>query len=166
MQHGFTGLRLDSVRLVNPDVAVGEREKVIEQASNMLANGQHIILYSAQGPDDPAIATTRDYATHNGLDNAGARLGKQQGLILRALLERHPDIKRVCVAGGDTCSHAAQQLDIFALETITPIAPGGPLCRASSHNPRFDRLEIVLKGGQVGKADFYGLVLRGGKASA
>jgi len=65
------------------------------------------------------------------------------------------------IAGGDTSSHAARQLGIYALELLTPIAPGSPLCRASSSDQRFDGLEIALKGGQGGKADYFGRVLAG-----
>lgn len=161
--NGFEVIRLDSAALVDSACADQTRESAIAGALRVLDAGRSVVLYSAHGPDDPALATTRTKAQALGLNPAsvGQRLGTQQGLLLRALLEQRPDIRRVCVAGGDTCSHAARQLDIFALEVLTPLAPGGPLCRASAHTPRFDGLEIVLKGGQVGKADFYGVVLRG-----
>lgn len=163
-EHGFHALRLDSAALVNPDRVGHEREAVVAAALRVLASGQSLVLYSAQGPDDPAIAATRDQLESLGLDpnSAGQRLATQQGLILREVLARYPVIRRVCVAGGDTCSHATRQLDIYALEMVAPLAPGGPLCRASAHTPRFDGLEIVLKGGQVGAADYYGLILQGG----
>jgi uncharacterized protein YgbK (DUF1537 family) len=53
------------------------------------------------------------------------------------------------------------QLGIYALEALGSIAPGGPLCRLRSHNPRFDGLEFVLKGGQVGQLDFFDRVKNG-----
>jgi uncharacterized protein YgbK (DUF1537 family) len=160
---GFCVIRLDSAALVDPNTAGPARDLVIAQALGTLKTGQSVLLYSAHGPDDPALPATRERLASIGLNpaSAGPRLGAQQGLILRALLERCPSIRRVCVAGGDTCSHAVRQLDIFALEVLAPLVPGGPLCQASAHTPRFDGLEIVLKGGQVGRADFYGLVLRG-----
>ena len=92
----------------------------------------------------------------------GSRLGTQQGMILREVLER-TDLKRACVAGGDTCGYSAKQLGIYALQVLTPIAPGAPLCRASSDNPRFDGLEISLKGGQNGVADYFVKILHGGE---
>ena len=49
---------------------------------------------------------------------------------------------------------AARQLGIYALRMMIPVAPGAPLCRASSEQPRFDGLQIVLKGGQNGAADY------------
>ena len=57
------------------------------------------------------------------------------------------------MAGGDTCGFAAKQLGIFALQMVIPVAPGAPLCRASSDAARFDGLEISLKGGQNGTAE-------------
>jgi uncharacterized protein YgbK (DUF1537 family) len=52
-------------------------------------------------------------------------------------------------------------LGIFALEMVTPIAPGSPLCRAFASDRAFDGLEIALKGGQVGKEDYFERVRRG-----
>jgi uncharacterized protein YgbK (DUF1537 family) len=40
-----------------------------------------------------------------------------------------------------------------------PLAPGSPLCRARAREDAFDGLEIAMKGGQVGKPDFFGSVL-------
>jgi len=55
----------------------------------------------------------------------------------------------------------ARALDIYALETLMPIAPGAPLCTAHAKNPTFDGLQIALKGGQNGKPDYFGSVLHG-----
>jgi uncharacterized protein YgbK (DUF1537 family) len=41
------------------------------------------------------------------------------------------------------------------------LAPGAPLCRAWSREPRRDGLEIVLKGGQMGGTGFFGSVRDG-----
>jgi uncharacterized protein YgbK (DUF1537 family) len=97
-----------------------------------------------------------------GLDpkTIGSRLGTQQGMMLRDILER-TDLRRVCVAGGDTCGYATKQLGIYALQVAAPIAPGAPLCRASSDQPRFDGLEIALKSGQLGTVDFFQRILKG-----
>lgn len=162
VQQGFAALRLDSVRLIDPALAEAERAHVVESALLALGEGRHVLLYSAYGPDDPAIPATRQRLEALGLDasSVSQRLGAQQGLILRELLERS-GLKRVCVTGGDTCGHAAHQLGIYALEIIMPIAPGAPLCRARSLNPQFEGLQVSLKAGQVGKPDYFGSLLRG-----
>ncbi len=161
-ENGFSGIRLNTPRLVDPSTADQERETVIENALRILGNKSSVILYSAQGPDDPAISITHAHVDQ--LDLAarpvGERLGTQQGLILQTLLYRS-GIRRVCVAGGDTSGYAARQLGIYALEIATPIAPGAPLCRAHSHNKLFDGLEISLKGGQNGEPSYFGSIRQG-----
>jgi uncharacterized protein YgbK (DUF1537 family) len=81
-------------------------------------------------------------------------------LILRELVEQ-TDLKRVCVAGGDTCGYSAKQLNIYALEMVIPIAPGAPLCRAHSELTRFSGIEISLKGGQNGTPAYFVQILNG-----
>jgi uncharacterized protein YgbK (DUF1537 family) len=69
--------------------------------------------------------------------------------------------RRVVVAGGDTSGHVAGALGIYALDMVAPIAPGSPLCRAYAADAAFDGIEIALKGGQVGKPDYFEHVRRG-----
>lgn len=162
LDHGFHGIRLNSPALIDPSEADSAREAAVREAKGALADGRSVLLYSTLGSADLAIEATRSRMRDLGFDPAsvGSRLGAQQGLILRTLLER-TGLRRACVAGGDTCGHAARQLDIYALEIVIPVAPGSPLCRARSHNPQFDGLEISLKAGQVGKPDYFGSILRG-----
>lgn len=50
---------------------------------------QSVVLYSARGPDDPAIAETRGRFESLGVGGSlEARLGRQQGTILRDILDR------------------------------------------------------------------------------
>ncbi|MFC7194841.1 nucleotide-binding domain containing protein [Halosimplex aquaticum] len=145
-------------------VAGDERQAAVQAAIESIDAGRSVILYSARGPNDERIAETEKRAAELQLDETaiGSRLGREQGAILREVLER-TTVDRVCVAGGDTSGYAAPALDVYALELLTPLAPGGPLCRASSEDDRFDGLEIALKGGQVGQADYFGLVRDGGE---
>jgi uncharacterized protein YgbK (DUF1537 family) len=159
---GFVPIRLDGVELVNPATVDSYRVAVITEALDVLATGRNIVLFSAQGSDDAAIASTKAHLERLGLAsaNVGALLGLQQGIIVRELLEK-TGLRRVVVCGGDTCSYAARQLGIFALQAVIPVAPGAPLCRASSDNPAFEGLEIALKAGQVGKPNYFESILRG-----
>ncbi len=77
------------------------------------------------------------------------------GRMTRILFERHA-LRRVVIAGGDTSSYAAREIGLEALEVQAEIAPGAPLCRGHSRDARIDGLEIALKGGQMGKADYFG----------
>lgn len=164
LDQGFVGMKLDGPDLIDADTAEAAAARTVEQALQILGTGQSALLYSALGPDDPALADTRARAERLGLDRyeIGQRLGKQQGQIVREILEKSR-LPRVCVAGGDTSGHSALQLGIFALRMIQPIDPGAPLCRASSDNPMFDGLQISLKGGQNGVVDYFGSILNGSK---
>ena len=44
---------------------------------------------------------------------------------------------------------------------VAQLVPGAPLCRVWSDAPGMDGMEVVLKGGQMGQADFFGRVLHG-----
>jgi uncharacterized protein YgbK (DUF1537 family) len=162
IQNGYAPIRLDSPGLVDPATVEAPRQQTIDEALSALSAGRSVVMFSALGPDDPAIAETKRRLTELGLDpnTVGWRLGPQQGMILKALLEK-TRLKRACVAGGDTCGHAARQLGIYALEIVIPIAPGSPLCRARSNDARFDNLEVSLIAGQVGKPDYFGSIQRG-----
>jgi uncharacterized protein YgbK (DUF1537 family) len=65
------------------------------------------------------------------------------------------------LCGGDTASHATQQLGLFALTFANALQPGVPLCRAhfdSALHAYPEGLELILKGGQVGSDDFFSFV--------
>ena len=79
---------------------------------------------------------------------------------MRRLLDR-VELRRIVVAGGDSSGEVASALGIAALSVAAGLAPGAPLCRAWSALPRRDGLEIVLKGGQIGPASFFGSVRAG-----
>jgi uncharacterized protein YgbK (DUF1537 family) len=114
-----------------------------------------VLIYSAAGPDDPSIRATRRQIAAHGAGNTAKLLGAEMGRITRELLAE-TDIRRVVIAGGDTSSYATRELGLYGLEMLAKLAPGAPLCRSYSNDARFDGLEIALKGGQMGKADYFG----------
>jgi uncharacterized protein YgbK (DUF1537 family) len=109
----------------------------------------------------------KDVVVHTGRKNsenlASEILGRVLGTIAREAVE-NAGVKRVVVAGGDTSSYAARAMQIEALEMITPLVPGAPLCRAHSQNKAMDSIEVNLKGGQVGGEDYL-LILKTGHTS-
>jgi uncharacterized protein YgbK (DUF1537 family) len=155
-QKGFVTIRLDAPNLLSDPGSSEVRQAAVTLALEALGNGGSVILYSTLGPDDPALEATRHRALNSSFDvrHLGRRLGTHQGLILHDILE-HVPLKRIAIAGGDTCSYAARQLGIFALEMCAPLAVGVPLCLAHSSISAFSGLEIALKGGQVGQTDFF-----------
>lgn len=159
---GFASIRLDTCSLLNPEKNQITLEGYLEQATKLLKQGKSVLLYSAKGPDDPAIKATKGCLQRLGFDpkGVGKLLGKQQGRLLKCILEHHP-LQRICVSGGDTCGHVTQHLGLTALELLVPIAPGSPLCKAQAKEAAFDGLEIALKAGQVGRRDYFGSILSG-----
>jgi 3-oxoisoapionate kinase len=80
--------------------------------------------------------------------------GKLLGSIAREAII-NTGLKRIVVAGGDTSSHAAGEMEIDALEMIAPMVSGAPLCKVHSRNKSIDGMEINFKGGQVGGKDYF-----------
>jgi uncharacterized protein YgbK (DUF1537 family) len=165
LDNGFEGVRLDTVSLVDPETAPAAREAAVESAIAALDDGNSVVLYSARGPDDPAIAETNARLDDLGVEGVAGRLGAEQGRITRSILAAR-DLPRVCVAGGDTSGYVAPELDIYALEFVAPVGPGSPLCRGRARTPAFDGLEVALKGGQVETVheapDYFEVVRTGG----
>ena len=166
IEHGFVEIPLDPARLVDPEEAQGESEAALERMLDQLSGGNSVIAHTCRGPQDPrreATGRRLEALGYKGLVaklKGGRILAEATGSILQAVLER-ADVQRVAVAGGDTSSYIASQLDIRAVEMIAPAAPGAPLCRVYSERGALEGMEIVFKGGQMGGQDFFESVRRG-----
>ena len=119
-------------------------------------SGSNPLVFTAAGPDDPAVAALRQAVATAGVsaETVNDRIGSGLGRVLDSVV-REAKLRRAVISGGDTSSHAASMLGIDALTAVAPMAPGSPLCRAHSTDPTRDGLEIALKGGQVGGDDFF-----------
>jgi uncharacterized protein YgbK (DUF1537 family) len=157
MARGFGSIAIDVSRLLEHESAAAESGRVLRLALAELEAGRSVILHTALGPRDTILQGATQHKAHELQERIGLFLGK---LLRETLL--HSTVRRAVICGGDTSARAGSQLGIFAVTTMKPLAPGSPLCLAWSDNPRFDGLEIVFKGGQVGGEDFFGLVLQGG----
>ncbi|MET7244947.1 four-carbon acid sugar kinase family protein [Methylobacterium sp. EM32] len=165
--HSFSGIRLDARRLVDDNAFAQEIGRAVEAARRALSEGRAPLVYSATGPDDPAVAALREAVAVAGLDPvlASERLGAGLGRALREIV-LGAGLTRAVIAGGDTSGHAALQLGIDALTALAPLDPGSPLCRAHGADTPLDGLELALKGGQVGRPDFFSAVRQGGRDPA
>lgn len=165
LEHGFHGLRANVVELMNPAGAEQERKRLFDKASQIMIAGESVLIYSALGPEDHTIREAQSYLQTLGFNLAETSrlLGTQFGMLCRELVEAL-ELKRVLVAGGDTSGYVTKELGVFALETILPITPGAPLCKGFSDNPMFDGIELSLKGGQLGKANYMLDVLHVGRS--
>jgi 3-oxoisoapionate kinase len=140
LRNGFSGIRLEPASL---EVQL---PGVVEETVEALLAGRSTVVYTALGASTTSAA-------------GGEALGRGLGDLVAAVLRR-VRLRRILLCGGDTCSHAVQQLPIGALTWLANACPGGPLCRAHSENTELDGLELVLKGGQVGEADLFATVAR------
>ena len=174
---GFRAIRLDAARAV--DAAAWERElgRAGDRALAALGEGEDPLVFTASGPDDPAVAEFRSAVEASGMAPAAAndRIGAGLGQVLDRVL-RTAAVRRAVISGGDTSGHATLRLGVYALTAIAPLAPGAPLCRAyadASAEPgragdqsALEGLELALKGGQVGAPDFFLAAKSGGPAPA
>jgi 3-oxoisoapionate kinase len=138
-QQGFACLELDAAALAHG--GPGAVETAVGLALKPLRSGQDTVLYTALG--------TPKGSTHD------KELGLALGRLMLALVQQ-TGVRRVVLCGGDTSSHAVQQLGLTALTFAGTLAPGAPLCRAHAEEATgLDGLELVLKGGQIGPEDFF-----------
>ncbi len=159
MANGFVPVRLNVAAATGPDAAA-ETARVTEAARAALDNGHDAIVFSAEGPGDPGIALLHAIAAQTGraAGDLQGSLAAALGAVAASVTERC-GLTRLVVAGGDTSGEVTQRLGIQALEAIMPVAPGGPLCLG--HRRGQGPLEILLKGGQIGRVDLFGQVKRG-----
>lgn len=152
--HGFEPIRLEAARIADPAAWMQELGRVTEAALAAIGRGRDPLVFTAAGPDDPAVRAFAATESNN------ERLGTGLGTILRDVIAS-AGLRRAVISGGDTSGRAAAVLGIDALTAVAPLAPGSPLCRSHAEGA-FDRLEIALKGGQVGRPDFFSAAKRGG----
>ncbi len=160
---GYSPVRINCRKLII-DQAL-EIESCVDACIKILEKNKVPLLFSALGPDDPAIAEARTFYDEANQDQSfGPFLGNAQGKIIKEIIDRTGKL-RLSVAGGDTSGYVTKALGIYALEVLIPIAPGAPLCLAHAKNNRYDGLEISLKGGQNGDKYFFDQVAQGNSKS-
>jgi uncharacterized protein YgbK (DUF1537 family) len=157
-QNGFDAIAVDPLDLAGEN---GEQaiEAAVASGVERLKSGRSVLLHTALGP-------TADRGTDiDRIPGARHRLGSALGIILRRLVETEK-LSRAVIAGGDTSSHALQELRVDALTTLLPLpqTPGSPLCTAHGNYAPTNGLQIALKGGQVG-TDNYFAQIRDGRRS-
>ncbi len=160
--NGFGLVRLNATALL-ADPAAAEAE-ASQAALTLIAQGQSPLILTAAGPSDPAVAEFRTALSQTKItaESANQRIGESLGRVLDATL-RISKIRRAVISGGDTSGHGARQLGLFALSVLAPTIPGAALFQAHGDGMH-DGLQLALKGGQMGSADYFGWIRAGGGA--
>lgn len=153
LKHGFAEVPLNTAALVSPNNSTGEIQRAIDLSEKLLKSGRSVIIHTTRSGSQRAVSAKLKGKT-------AEVLGTALGRALRGTLER-TDIRRICIAGGDTSSFAARALGIEALEMIAPLTPGAPLCRAVAPDSPANGREAVFKGGQVGAESYFDIVRKG-----
>jgi uncharacterized protein YgbK (DUF1537 family) len=115
------------------------------QVQQLLQQGQSVLAVTSpaadRSPSSPAPLDSR-------------ALAMACGRWLARVLQAAP-VGRLCIAGGDSASHAIQALDAWGLSFLQAISPGVALCRLHSEQAALEGLEVVLKGGQMGSPQLF-----------
>ena len=149
-QHGFAGVPVSAFELASVRDGEIAIKRTVAQAVKILKSGRSVIVHTARKGPDRAVAAKLKTRT-------AEVLGSALGRILRGALEQTA-VGRLCLAGGDSSSHAARALGIQSVEMIASLTPGAPLCRTHAPESPVDDMEIVFKGGQVGAEDYFEIV--------
>ncbi len=155
LKNGYTGQAADPLKLAVPENE-SETRRLTSQAVNLLQTGQSVLVHTALDPESDMSSAL------DSIPGGRHRVGQALGRIARESIAAC-GLTRAILAGGDTSSHALGQLDVFALSMRFPLidSPGSPLCRAHSNNPALEGLEIAMKGGQVGRDDYFTMLRDG-----
>lgn len=164
-ENGFACLEFDAAQVCRGAAATeAEIGRMVRTALDAMAQGRDPLIYTAAGPDDPAVGRFRDAVAASGLNTgqANRQLGEALGQVLTRVLLQGA-VRRAVVSGGDTSGFATRQLGFYALTALAPTIPGASIFRAHADGP-LDGLELALKGGQMGSPDYFGWVRDGGGA--
>ncbi len=145
---GFVPLELSGLLLGDPERAEAAVTETTSTALRAIEQGRSVIAYTAHGAPDERISAA-------GVEQRSIserEIGRNLGRILKSVSDA-ANLRKVAVAGGDTSGAVTQALRIAALQFAAPLSPGAPLCTGLRENG--SRIEIALKGGQLGADDFF-----------
>jgi uncharacterized protein YgbK (DUF1537 family) len=160
--NGFAGVAFDARAALDPAALALAEAAAVEAALAALGEGRDPLVFTARGPDDPAVPALGAALAASGLaaEEANLGIGRALGRILETVVRR-AGLRRAVISGGDTSGHATRELGVFALTALAPTIPGAAIFRAHGDGAH-DGLELALKGGQMGSPDYFGWVRDGG----
>ena len=166
VEHGFAEIALDTSLIAISSDLENTVEVYINWIAEVIDRGIPVIVHTSLGTDDPRFGKTYQTFIAEGLTPNAIRIktaelfGTALGLIAVGVAGK-TTLKRMIIAGGDTSGYVARAMGIEAVEMISPISPGAPLCKAYAPGSPAHGLEVNFKGGQVGSEDYFETVLQG-----
>jgi uncharacterized protein YgbK (DUF1537 family) len=157
---------------ISPEAVLGDSASLDAVEARMLAalnEGRSVVAYTARGPDDPGVADLSARVaklTGSARVFLPERVGAVCARLARAAIER-TGIRRLVVAGGDSSSFAMRHLGAHAFVMhASHFGQNAHVGRLLASDRLIDGIEILLKGGQVGTADLYGVMRDGFRQDA
>lgn len=166
VEAGFHEVAIDVEALTTGPDTARAREQLVRGVVAALAEGASVVMHTARGPDDLRVARLIDALGRRGCSpeqarhQSGRMVSEQLAAAVKDIVQAHP-LRRLVLSGGDTSSRITQVLAPDALEIRARLAPGAPLCTVLSSAPHLKGLQLALKGGQMGRADYFVRALRG-----
>jgi uncharacterized protein YgbK (DUF1537 family) len=158
---GFRAVRLDAALTPDPRAFAAGCAAAVAEVRSALADGASVIVHSATGPDDPAIAAARTARAAAGQGEAAGAAVLGAGLAQVLGAAQAAGAARLGVAGGDTSGAVTQGLGVVALTMAGALVPAVPLLQAHRADPALPPLPLMLKGGQMGPEGMF-VILRDG----
>jgi uncharacterized protein YgbK (DUF1537 family) len=164
--HDFAEIELDTVAIARSTDLKASVMPYTQLISELLLRDIPVIVHTSLGTDDHRFQKTYEWFKEQGLtetrirEKTAAIYGTTLGLIALGVAQK-THLQRLLIAGGDTSGYVARAMGIEAVEMITPVSPGAPLCKAHAPGSAADGMEINFKGGQVGVENYFELVLNG-----
>ncbi|WP_114836189.1 four-carbon acid sugar kinase family protein (plasmid) [Agrobacterium tumefaciens] len=153
-QAGWATIKLDPSKLVDQRAIESIIDSVLPKVSEQLSSGRPTIVYTARGD-----AMARDSFEDIPADQIGDTYAR---LMVR--VRKATSVPRVVLAGGDSSSYTVRSSGAEALTIkVFDEVQHGHLCELIGGDGGLDGLEILLKGGQIGKDDYFLRVLSGTK---
>lgn len=166
LERGFEEVALQPEQFVNPATVETALHQAAERTLDVLARGHSVIVHTARGPQDKRIDAVMHAFAEQGHNAAYARkltarvLGSAMGSVVKTIA-RETALERVCTAGGDTASYITRSMGVEALEVQHLFQPAMPFCRVHARDHALDGVQMIFKGGQTGKVDFFCAVRQG-----
>ena len=144
--HSFTHLEITNAMLNGDTAALADLRAV---ACSLLQKGISVLVHTAEPQSHDMVQPALT-----------AQVSRITADFVLDVMEQVA-LGRLCVAGGDTSSQAALAMDAWGLAYAGNLGPGVTLCRLHSHSLLLDGLEVVLKGGQMGRINLFETLIYG-----